>query len=236
MQTPLTDLNFTFIRSYVIIIHQQNLMEYMKSIVEIISPITLLRGSHGDTGQTGQGCFMNVAAYLNGDLQITDDSPCVCFTVKPFVIWFNDFLNQKERQELIPFIGRAMGSATDDQDLIIDFRLKLVVEFAKDLSVIAAGVGNKTKIKRAIEYASGAVYAASRFDTHGVITAANSVAFSASPGSDSQLGSVRLAAYREQIKAATFKFLGSVLPKNEPHGTEVLNRAKKLVELAGEYA
>lgn len=37
-----------------------------------IEPIKLLRGQHKDTATTGQGCFMNVIAYLNGDPQITD--------------------------------------------------------------------------------------------------------------------------------------------------------------------
>ena len=54
-----------------------------------IKPIKLLKGSHADTGSTGQGCFMNVAAYLNGDDQITDSSPCVCVTIRPIVIFLN---------------------------------------------------------------------------------------------------------------------------------------------------
>lgn len=41
-----------------------------------IKPIRLLKGSYADTKTTGQGCFMNVVAYLNGESQITDSSPC----------------------------------------------------------------------------------------------------------------------------------------------------------------
>ena len=56
----------------------------MSSITEIIAPIKLLAGTHEDTAKTGSGCFMNVIAYLNGEPQITDQSPCVCVTVRAF--------------------------------------------------------------------------------------------------------------------------------------------------------
>ena len=55
-------------------------------ITEIIKPIKLLSGTHNDTAQTGQGCFMNVIAYLNGEPQITDQSDCVCYVVRPIAI------------------------------------------------------------------------------------------------------------------------------------------------------
>ena len=113
----------------------------MKTITEIIKPITLLKGSHEDTGQTGQGCFMNVVAYLNGEAQITDQSECVCVTVRPIAIWLNDYLQDNERVRMIPFIERAMGSATKDKDEI-NRRLALVVTFTQkmsDISVTCAG-------------------------------------------------------------------------------------------------
>lgn len=36
-----------------------------------IMPIALLKGSHDDTAKTGQGCFMNVIAYLNGETLVS---------------------------------------------------------------------------------------------------------------------------------------------------------------------
>ena len=108
----------------------------MKTITEIIKPITLLKGSHKDTGQTGQGCFMNVVAYLNGEAQITDQSECVCVTIKPIAIWLNDYLRDNERVRMIPFIERALGSATKDKDEI-NLRLALVVAFAQKMRNIS---------------------------------------------------------------------------------------------------
>jgi len=102
-----------------------------------IEPIKLLSGSHGDTGITGQGCFMNVIAYLNGEPQITDQSPCVCPGIRPIAIWLNDYLKNDERAQLIPYIERAMGSRTDDKDEIVR-RAWLAVKMAEEMRDIAA--------------------------------------------------------------------------------------------------
>ena len=80
-----------------------------------IPQVKLLRGSHVETGQTGQGCFMNVIAYLNNEATITDQSECVCFVMRPLAIWANDWMTDAERPQLLPFILRAMGSRTDDK-------------------------------------------------------------------------------------------------------------------------
>ena len=90
----------------------------MNEIPNIIKPIKLLTGSHANTATTGQGCFMNVVAYLNGDAQITDSSPCVCVTVRRLAIEMNDHCTDQQRQELLPFVLRAMGSATNDADVL----------------------------------------------------------------------------------------------------------------------
>ena len=80
----------------------------MNKISSIIKPIKLLIGTHADTATTGQGCFMNVIAYLNGEAQITDQSPCVCVTVRRLSIEMNDRSNDEQRQKLLPFVLRAM--------------------------------------------------------------------------------------------------------------------------------
>lgn len=87
----------------------------MTKLLDVVQPIALLSGSHADTAQTGQGCFMNVIAYLNGEPQITDESPCVCVSVRPIAIWINDYMSADERLQLLPYIERALGSATSDQ-------------------------------------------------------------------------------------------------------------------------
>jgi hypothetical protein len=101
-----------------------------------IEPIKLLSGSHDDTAQTGSGCFMNVIAYLNGEPQITDESPCVCRTIRRPAIWINDFLNDSERNQLLPFVQRAMGTATDDE-AVLRRRIGMVVDYIRDVAALA---------------------------------------------------------------------------------------------------
>lgn len=113
----------------------------MQTITEIIAPIKLLSGSHPDTAKTGHGCFMNVIAYLNGEPQITDQSPCVCFVVRPIAIWLNDYLTQTERARLIPYIERAMGSNSDDPAIFVP-RAEAAARFAIKCSEIAASAAS----------------------------------------------------------------------------------------------
>ena len=105
-------------------------------ITEIIAPIKLLKGNHADTGRTGSGCFMNVVSFLNGEAQITDESTCVCVTVRRIAIWFNDFLFDHERQEMLLYIERALGSATNDRAemrrRLETIQARAVLEFARN--------------------------------------------------------------------------------------------------------
>ena len=117
------------------------------NITKIITPIKLLAGSHADTGSTGQGCFMNVIAYLNGEPQITDQSECVCVTVRSMAIFLNDLANNEQRQRMVPLIMRAMGSATDDKTEI-SRRLALLVEFAQGQAELAAEYTESTYAAR----------------------------------------------------------------------------------------
>ena len=97
----------------------------MNIVPDYIAPIRLLSGHHGDIGATGRGCFMDVIAYLNGESQITDHSPCVRITVRPMAIKLNDFGNDEQRQRLLPFVMRAMGSATMNKEVLNRDRARL---------------------------------------------------------------------------------------------------------------
>jgi hypothetical protein len=174
-------------------------------IADIIKPIQLLKGSHEDTAKTGSGCFMNVIAYLNGEPQITDASTCVCVTIRHPVIWFNDWLKDDERHELIPYIERAMGSATDDQD-VMKIRLAALVKFANEHSRIAT------------EYA--AEYAA-KYATESAVYAAKYAASSAEYATEC----------RAEIKRIAFDFLEAALPKAKEPTKEMIQRANELVAL-----
>ena len=117
----------------------------------MIEPIKLLAGSHADTAETGSGCFMNVIAYLNGEAQINDQSECVCYVMRPLAIYANDLFGDKDRQKLLPFILRALGSRTYDKAVITE-RLRHVVAFAEKQGQYAAEYA-KYAAESAAEYA-----------------------------------------------------------------------------------
>ena len=215
----------------------------MKTITEIIKPITLLRGSHKDTGQTGQGCFMNVVAYLNGEAQITDQSKCVCVTIKPIAIWLNDYLRDNERVRMIPFIERALGSATTDKDEL-NRRLALVVTFAeqaRDISTQSDEYANYAA--KCAQYATKcAQYAAEYAATSAKYAqCANYAALCAAQCGDyakfnfyatkSAESFIKYTEIRQQIINAAFEYLDAALPKRECTNGAVLKRAEKLAEM-----
>ncbi len=180
-------------------------------ITEIIKPINLLRGTHDDTAQTGQGCFMNVIAYLNGERQITDQSDCVCYVVRPIAIWLNDYLQDDERHLMIPFIERAMGSRSDDKNEVIR-RLKLVVKFSDAAAEYAESAA---KYAESVEYAvESAKYA---------VESAKSA--------ESAAKYAKYAAIRKQLIEAAFEFLDEALPKKLIIEHVIVERAKQLVSL-----
>jgi hypothetical protein len=187
----------------------------METILEIIKPIKLLSGSHSDTGQTGQGCFMNVIAYLNGEKQITDRSPCVCGIARPLIIQRNDFLNDSERQEMLPYIERAMGSATDDK-VEIKRRLDLLIVHGRQMEKWWRDHADAIAIDNAIAYATAIDNAnayAKAIDNANANTFAN-------------------AEFRAYFKKSCFEFFDAVLPKPTDVKREVLDRAHKLAEFA----
>ena len=188
----------------------------MTKIANIIEPIKLLKGSHDHTASTGQGCFMNVIAYLNGEPQITDKSECVCFVVRPIAIWFNDFLQDSERHILIPFIERAMGSRTSDR-AEIERRALLAADMAQRMSDAAAKYSAE-----AAAWAAGAAAEAAR--------AAAWAAAEAAEAAWAAAEAARAVAIREEIKSACLEFLDRALPQKE-QGQVVIERAKRLREL-----
>jgi len=174
-----------------------------------IEPIKLLKGSHADTAQTGQGCFMNVIAYLNGEPQITDQSPCVCVTVRPLAIRLNDTADDEQRQRLLPFVMRAMGSATKDKT-IFDARFARLRQYGAECKkVLNTAKAALAKFPKADAYAYADADAKAKAQIKAI---ADGV--------------------RHDLFEAGLRYLDDVLPPAEPVGVDVIARAQKLVELA----
>ena len=192
----------------------------METITDIIKPIRLLRGSHDDTAKTGQGCFMNVLAYLNADDEITDNSPCVCPTVRPIVRWFNDYLENSERAQLLPFIERALGSATDNAAEMLR-RVGLMVQFARAMADAAKeSGGDPMAIQRSVSGATAAAYNPERDPLIAALCAGNAVRFAGQA-----LGQ------NDNLQALTFAYLDAVLPQADEPSEELIERAWQLQAL-----
>jgi hypothetical protein len=206
------------------------LPENEMSIGKIIEPIKLLAGTHADTGQTGQGCFMNVIAYLNGEPQITDQSTCVCFTVRPIAICLNDFLRDGERARMLPYIERAMGSATDDRKEW-ERRAFLAADMAQKCSNIARDIDAS-----AAWAVSAAARAAARAAESAVESAVESAAAAraAAWAVSAAANAARMAKYeaqRQQIIEACFEYLDAALPQAAEPAPVVVERAREFVAL-----
>jgi hypothetical protein len=209
--------------------------------LDVFKPIKLLSGSHADTGKTGQGCFMNVIAYLNGEPQITDQSTCVCVVVRPIAIWINDYLMDSERHILLPYIERAMGSATCDQTEL-SRRAGRAVRMAEEMRAIAdaddatayaAEAGKAAAYAaRASDAAKASTYAAkaSTYAAKASTYAAKASDYAAD--ASTYAADAAYATARASIIDSCLRFLDECLPKEEAVGQEARERAKLVTEPA----
>jgi hypothetical protein len=223
-----------------------------------IKPIKLLSGTHCDTARTGQGCFMNVIAYLNGDSQITDNSPCVCVTIRPIVIFLNDFADDNQRQKLLPFVLRAMGTNTNDRE-VIKTRVAALVEFAEFNSHLVLTFVQSVKSRQAtlayndtlnvhlsesVDHATYTSKYAAKYVTESVDCAkyARNAADSAQSTAKHAANCINFVlsfsedknefdAIREEVFNSGLKFLEVSCNPESKHCDVIINRANKLIEL-----
>lgn len=177
---------------------------------------------------------MNVIAYLNGEPQITDQSPCVCVTIRPIAIFLNDFANDEQRQRLLPFVLRAMGTATDDI-AVMSARLSAVVRYAEFNAHLAA---ESTKyaascVKFAVLYAKY-VFESANYAALCAESAAKYAKYAANCAEYvvKSADSTTYEARREAIFQAGLDFLEEVCPPAEPVNQTIIARANNLLELA----
>jgi hypothetical protein len=209
-------------------------------LLDAFKPLRLLSGPHADTGTTGQGCFMNVIAYLNGEAQITDQSTCVCVVVRPIAIWINDYLMDSERDILLPYIGRAMGSATRDQKELFRRATRAAgmaeemrdiadadvtaAAYAADAAKAAAEAANAAKTAeaaKASDYAAVASTHAAKASTY----AAKASDYAADASTCA--AETAYATARKRIIDACLRFLDDCLPELETVGPKPVERAKR---------
>jgi hypothetical protein len=198
-------------------------------LFDLFDPIKLLSGSHADTAKTGQGCFMNVIAYLDGESHITDRPACVCVVVRPIAIWINDYLTDSERHILVPYIERAMGSATSDQrELSRRARRAVTVAeemrgLACDAAPYAAKAASAAAAVRAGNTSEAFTYAA-KASTY----AANACTYAAKTCDYDDTSTDRAyAATRKSIIDSRLRFLDDCLPKAETARQQTLVRTSE---------
>ncbi len=196
-----------------------------------IEPIRLLSGSHEDTGQTGSGCFMNVIAYLNGEPQITDQSPCVCGTIRRPAIWINDFLDDSERHQLLPFVQRAMGTATDDDAMLLE-RINVLVRFIRDAAALAHSFSpGSIASKKASQSMLLTEMGAERSQT--TVMAANYFGYLASEAAaEAGKAAAGNVAHRKALIERAVAFMDAVCPPADAPSRVLIERANSLIELA----
>jgi hypothetical protein len=182
---------------------------------------------------------MNVIAYLNGETQITDRSDCVCVVVRPIAIWINDYRTHSERHILLPYIGRAMGSATRDRKELFRRaqRAARMAEEMRDIADVdlAAGTYAADAAKDAAEAASvaRAAGAAKAFDYAAAAStyAAKASTYAAKASdyvADASTRAAEAADARTRIIDACLRFLDDCLPELQTVEHKPVERAKRL--------
>ena len=228
----------------------------MNIVPDYIAPIRLLSGHHGDIGATGRGCFMDVIAYLNGESQITDHSPCVRITVRPMAIKLNDFGNDEQRQRLLPFVMRAMGSATmnkevlnrdrarlrqhgtECQEIINAWRTELKnADADADADAIAIAISISISISISIAIADAYAYAIPDADADAIADAIADAYAYADPYAYAKKKAMEFIGPKcDELKAKLFdaglRYLDDVLPQADAPTSAIMERAATLCSLA----
>lgn len=196
-------------------------------ITDLIKPIKLLHGSHADTTQTGSGCFMNVASYLNGDEQITDQPSCVDSAVRVMMVNINDAMGAEYRQRLLPFVHRAMRTAGSDRETT-ENRI-LVMGRCASLMLTQFDGGLKEHLEHRVH---GALHCARVVFADGEHEAA------AGYVGDAMLAllmAARVTRKRDVVIDILLRHIDKILPPAEEPSGEVLERAVALAATAEQH-
>ena len=198
------------------------------NITDVIKPIRLLLGSHADTAQTGSGCFMNVASYLNGDEKITDRPTCVDSAVRIMMININDSLGTDDRQRLLPFVHRAMRTAGSDKETVKN----RIFTMGRCVSLMLMQLDGERRETTEVRV-SMRMHTARFYLNHGDIYSAASYVGDALM---EVLMMSRISLNKDAILDILLQHIDKILPPAEEPSGEVLQRAEKLVATAEQRA
>jgi hypothetical protein len=168
--------------------------------------IHLAKGYHR-AKTPGEWCLMEAAAYIAGE-PWSDHPKCVSTVLTAYGMALNDSLDDDQRQKLIPFIPRMLGTANDGQDearsyLALDWLMRTYTPAWLDLAGLAAEatalrehpqIMDTEALHSIRSTASAARWAASTVAAHSVATVAAQVAADAA-AHETSLPVRRAAAY-----------------------------------------
>jgi hypothetical protein len=124
--------------------------------LDALNTITLDGGSH-ESFEEGH-CAMEVVSYLAG-LGFTDAPECASKVLRTYTINLNDTWQQTDRQRLVPFLPRMVGTAGDGQDearsyLALDWLIRTYTPAWLDLANLSDEAQALRDLRRIVDMAS----------------------------------------------------------------------------------
>ena len=121
-----------------------------------LDAITLDEGSHADF-DSGH-CAMEVVSWLAG-LGFTDAPECSSRVLRSYTISLNDAWGDADRQRLVPFLPRMVGTAGDGKDearsyLALDWLIRTYTPAFLDLANLSAEAQALRDLRRIVDLAS----------------------------------------------------------------------------------
>lgn len=122
-----------------------------------LDELTLDAGAHHDA-TPGQWCLMEATAYLAGE-PWSDHPACVSPVLGAYGRGLNDAWDDVQRQQLVPFIPRLLGTADDGQDearsyLALDWLLRTYTPAWLDLAGHMAEAAALREHRRIVDMAA----------------------------------------------------------------------------------
>jgi hypothetical protein len=130
-------------------------MEIVKERLDALTngEVTLDKGSHGSF-ESGH-CAMEVVSWLAG-LGFTDAPECASPVLRSYTISVNDQWGHEQRQKLIPFLPRMVGTAGDGQDearsyLALDWLVRTYTPAWLDLAGLTVEAQELRDLRRIVD-------------------------------------------------------------------------------------